>query len=153
MLEPRQKVVARVRWIRKIDSSHRIGVQQRGGLNPVFVGRVDLHELGTGTALRATQHAPIGFPGDRIGQRLIGEREHAFRVKKMLAITLGPPVLREPIIDKHSRSSANPVENAVENLFALLVLIETEPKIIMLIAGRLRHTVRICGRDVAGQRI
>jgi len=56
----------------------------------------------------------------------MGEREHAFRVQVVLAVTLGSSGLRESIVDLIAAAAAGMAEYAVDDAPAVFVLVEAQ---------------------------
>ena len=62
-----------------------------------------------------------------IGQHLMGEWKHAFRVQVVLAIALGSSGLAESIVDLIAAAAAGVAEYAVDDAPAVFVLVESQP--------------------------
>ena len=101
-------------------------MQQRTGLDPIFVRGIDFEAFGTGVARRAACTTPVDLAAEVIGQHRMGEREHAFRVQVVLAVALGSSDLREPIVDLNAAAAAGMAEYAVDDAPAVFVFVETQ---------------------------
>ena len=77
---------------------------------------------------QAPAKAAVGLPGDRIEEDLVGERELPLRIPATDVLAMGSCGLSEPIVEEASARAADPVEDAVEDPPALLVLVEAEPQ-------------------------
>ena len=147
------EIEARLRMVGEIGLARRVRVKERCALHPVFVLRIDLHRQRTGVRFRAGIVAARGLARDRIGGRLVREREHALGVELILPVALGAPRLREAIVHVDAVAGGDPLHHAVEHDLAVLGLIEAEIAEVVQHAPGLRRHLGVDARDVAGERV
>ena len=101
---------------------------------------------GIGAAARVV--ATGRFARDRIGELLIRERKHAFRVEVILPVALRSAGLPEPVVDLIAAAAAGVAQNPVQDAAAVFVLVEAEIHEVVQRARRLRdrRTLRRCVR-------
>ena len=131
-----------------------VGLHHRGGLGPVFVGRISLKDFRAAAAFGTSTQPGVGLPGDRIGQHLVGEGELVFRRPSPDMLTMRAVRLRKPIVRERAAAACLPVENAIEHLRrargCALRLVEAELHEVMHDAARLRRAEgvdRLCFAD------
>ena len=137
----------------EIDLAGGIGVEERGALHPIFVLRIDLHRQGAGVRLRAGVVTARGLARDRIGGRLVGEREQALEIELILPVALGAAGLREAIVHVDAVAGGDPLHHPVEHDLAVLGLIEAEIAEVVQHAAGLRLNLGVDARDVARERV
>src|SRR5205807_4153035 len=117
MLDAGQEIVAYVFRILEAASAG-VAVRERAGLDPIFVGRDDLHELGAGVRRAAAHVAPVALVRERIERSGEGEGEVRFRVQVVLPIALGAARLREAEVEPNPAAAPDPVLHPVEHALA-----------------------------------
>ena len=122
---------------RQVGGALGVGVEQRRRLDPVLVRRIHLHPQRTGEGRVAFVVAPRGHAADMVGDALVGEREERFRIELVLAIPLSRPRIGEPIVHVDAGRGPHPLQHPVEDLLAVLRLIEAEGSEVVEQAGRL----------------
>ena len=113
-----------------------VGVEERCSLDPVLVGGVDIDDLGAGVGGGAAFTTACAFAGEVVRQDWVGEGEDGLGVEVVLAVAFGSVRLGEAVIDVAATAAAYPVLDAVEDLAALLVLVEAEGLVVVEMAGR-----------------
>ena len=119
---------------RHVPLAERIGVQQRGALLPVFGRGIGLDQLGI-RAVAAQQRA--FFAGERVGERRGREREFVLREAMILVLGAGARRLAERRIEKDTADAGDVRMDAVEDLAARFVAVETLGDVIAQVAAGL----------------
>src|SRR5204863_9671173 len=104
---------------------------------------VDLEALRASVARLAAIIAPRAPAAQRVGERLVREREHAFRIEMVLSVPLGAAGLAVAVVDLIAAAAAGVAEDAVEHALPLLVFVEAEEHEVVQRARGLRYRVAV----------
>ena len=122
-------------------------------MTQVLVRGIGVEVLRTSPARRATRQTPARLAAEMVGQYWIREGKHALGVQVILPVAFGPAGLREPVVDLIAARAARPLEHAVDDSPAPLVLVETKRLKIVQRARGLRDRKAERVLHVSSQRI
>src|SRR5712691_9034864 len=104
-------------------------------------------------AFAAAVAASRDLARERIAESLEREGEVRLGIAVVLAVALGAAGLREAEVDGVAVARAEPVEDAVEDALAALVLVEAERLVVVQVTRGLRHGEGVGVTHMIGERI
>ena len=128
-------------------------VIREAAFHPILIRGKDFHGKGAGARPLTVRISAIRLAGDWIRRGYVRERKAAFDKQVILPIALGASRLRPTVIQIDAVGGGDPLHHAVEDLLAILRLIETQIAEVVQEAAGLRNHLGIDPGDVARKRI